>query len=181
MKLFQYVIYAALALGMGVWLYNWQPWLSPCEKLDRRCAKANASLNFWESATCSMANLVMYGKRTDEVCQKVLDRLDQKEHSAPSEADEPSTHCGDPAHKPGAVELVTEWPKYACMDEDSAGDSWGSCLKRTQYTYISGKGCPGSWRCCPWVDTPGERTTGEKEDQLMILKEELRRLKASDG
>ncbi|MCZ7684435.1 MAG: hypothetical protein M5U28_38985 [Sandaracinaceae bacterium] len=39
------------------------------------------------------------------------------------------------------------WSRWACTDEESAGERWAQCLPRGAYTWNTG--CPREQRCCP--------------------------------
>ena len=63
-------------------------------------------------------------------------------------AEAPSSLCGSASHPPEGVS-ESAWTEYRCRGQSEAGDSWGECLRRSQYTTEARRGCPGAQRCCP--------------------------------
>ena len=63
-------------------------------------------------------------------------------------------HCADPNHMPFNRQDITreEWMKYSCKMKGELKDKsiWRRCLKTTDYTKLTGQGCPGRpTLCCP--------------------------------
>lgn len=61
---------------------------------------------------------------------------------------QPLSRCGDALYRPTDVSPVA-WEKYACVNQYQRGRNSAHCLSRSQYSDVSGTGCPGSEMCCP--------------------------------
>jgi hypothetical protein len=67
------------------------------------------------------------------------------EGSAPAA---PASLCGATESRPESI-AEGDWSRYRCRGEAAAGDRWDRCLRRSRYTDLSKRGCPGAERCCP--------------------------------
>lgn len=57
--------------------------------------------------------------------------------------------CGSSAINPPDGVSRSQWRDYRCASRTAAGVGWSSCFAMREYTSESGRGCPGSERCCP--------------------------------
>lgn len=59
------------------------------------------------------------------------------------------TDCGRESMKPKILALFGDWEGYTCKTKKNAGNTWGACLRRIDYSDETGRGCEGEELCCP--------------------------------